>query len=87
MILLFQPTDRIARLPKAVLIDVNVVVYARRPAFYLYRMWLAPVVATVLRFLYGSFTAVLLHSGCDVGLAAGDCAEEGLAVVGEAGDP
>lgn len=87
MILLFQSANRIARLPKPMLIDVNVVVYARGPAFYLYRVWLAPVVASVLGFLYGSFAAVLLHSGCDVRLAAGDCAEEGLAVVGEACDP
>ena len=87
MILLLQPTDRITRLPKPVLIDVNVVVYARSPAFYLYRVWLAPVVASVLGFLYGTFAAVLLHSGCDVWLAARDCAEESFAVVGEACDP
>ena len=87
MVLLLQPSDRIARLPKPMLIDMNIVVHARGPAFYLYRMRLTPVVATVLRFLYGPFAAVLLQSGCDVWLAAGNCAEEGLAVVGEACDP
>jgi hypothetical protein len=87
MVLLFQTTDRIARLPKPVLVDVNIVVYACGPAFYLYRVWLAPVVATVLGFLHRPLAAVLLHSGCDIRLAAGDCAEEGLAVVGEACDP
>ena len=87
MVLLFQPTNRITRLPEPVLIDMNIVVHARGPAFYLYRMRLTPVVATVLRLLYGSFAAVLLQPRCDLRLAAGDCAEEGLAVIGEACDP
>ena len=87
MILLLQPTNRVARLSKPVLIDMHVVVYARGPAFYLNRMRLTPVVASVLGFLYGTFAAVLLHSGCDVWLAARDCAEESFAVVGEACDP
>jgi len=50
-------------------------------------MWLAPVIAPVLGFLYGSFAAVLLHPRCEIWLATGDGAEEGLAVVGEACDP
>lgn len=87
MVLLLQPTDRIARLPKPVLVDMNVFVYARGPAFYLDRMRLAPVVAAVLGLLYRSLAAVLLHPRGELGLAAGDCAEECLAVVGEACDP
>lgn len=87
MVLLLQPSNRIARLPKPVLIDMNIVVHAGGPAFYLYRMRLTPVVAAVVGFLYGPFAAVLLQSRCDVWLAAGDGAEEGFAVVGEACDP
>lgn len=87
MVLLLQSTNRIARLSKPVLIDMNVVVYTRGPAFNLYRMGLAPMVASVLRLLYRSFAAVLLQSRSDFRLAAGYCAEEGLAVVGEACDP
>jgi len=33
MVLLFQPSNRITRLPKPVLIDMNVVVYAIGPSF------------------------------------------------------
>ena len=87
MVLLLQPADRIARLPKSVLVDMNVVVHARGPAFYLDRMRLAPVVATVLGLLHSSFAAMLLHPGGQLRFAAGDSAEERLAVVGEACDP
>jgi hypothetical protein len=87
MVLLFQPSNRITRLPEPVLIDMDVVVYAIGPPFQLYCVWLAPMVASVLGFLYGSFAAVLLQSGGDFRLAAGNRAEEGLAVVGEACDP
>ena len=87
MILLLQKSNRITRLPKPVLIKVHIIVYARRPAFQLVRMRFAPVVASVFGFLHGAFAAVLLHLRGEVGLAAGDGAEEGFAVVGEACDP
>ena len=87
MVFLLQTADRITRLSKPVLIDMNIVVHVRGRAFYLYRMRLAPMVASILGLLHWSFAAVLLQPRCDLRLTAGDCAEEGLAVVGEACDP
>jgi hypothetical protein len=87
MILLFQQTNRVTRLTKSLLVEIHIIVYARGPAFQSIRMWFTPVVASILGFLYGPFAAVLLHSDREISLAAGDGAEEGFAVVGEACDP
>jgi hypothetical protein len=86
-ILLFQQTNRVTRLTKSLLVEIHIIVYARGPAFQSIRMWFTPVVASILGFLHGPFAAVLLHSNREISLAAGDGAEEGFAVVGEACDP
>jgi len=86
MILFLQPSNRITRLPEPVP-HVNILINTRGPLFKSGRMRLTPVVASIAGFLYGSFAAVLLHFGGEIRLAAGDRAEIGFAVVGEACDP